>query len=205
MISNPEALWAKILKGKYFPNTSYWKASNHGAKSWTWDSILKVRDILIKAVQWQLFDGNISIWNQPWCPNWNSIHLYIKDEALDHVFPIKVNELWLNNPRRWNQSLLESIFCSDFVNQIMQVPLSQTDGPDLLIWKPNRKGVWSAQSAYKLIHSEEIEKRARNSHRFQKKDESVHSVIFQASAAQIAQYEAYEVGVSEISLEKWNA
>jgi hypothetical protein len=32
------------------------KSPGHG------DSILKVRSILAKAVQWQLFDGNVSIW-----------------------------------------------------------------------------------------------------------------------------------------------
>lgn len=30
---------------------------------------------------------------------------------------------------------------------------------DPLIWKQNKRGIWSAQSAYKLIHHDDIEKR----------------------------------------------
>lgn len=117
LLTNPEALWAKILKGKYFPNHSFWLAKTYGSKSWTWDSILKVRNIIAKAVQWQLFDGNVSIWNQPWCPDWENIHQNLKEEAMSLNLPNKVADLWIENPKRWNQPLLSSIFCEDFINK----------------------------------------------------------------------------------------
>ena len=158
MLDEPNTLWARILKGKYFPHTSFWRANTQGSKSWTWESILKVRKHLINAVHWQLFDGDVSIWNEPWCPMWGNIYNFIKNEAMCSNLPIKVSELWLREPKRWNIPLINHLFGPNFANHILQIPLSQSDGQDILIWKPNKSGRWTAQSAYKLIHEGAIQK-----------------------------------------------
>jgi len=71
---------------------------------------------------------------------------------------LKVSELWLREPKRWNIPLINHLFGPNFANHILQIPLSQSDGQDILIWKPNKSGRWTAQSAYKLIHEGAIQK-----------------------------------------------
>ena len=78
IVANPEEQVSQVLKGKYFPNTSFWNASINTAKSVFWSSILKLRKTLKKYVTWQLAEGKISIWSQPWCNLDGDIHGYIK-------------------------------------------------------------------------------------------------------------------------------
>lgn len=137
MINNPDSLWAQLLKSKYFPNTSFWRTKTYGPKSWTWSSILKVRKYIASAAQIHLCNGNILIWNDPWCPMWPNIYDHMRPEAVYLNLPSKVSDLWLYHPKRWNRDLLNSIFDEQFVDSVMQIPLSQSDDQDILIWKPN--------------------------------------------------------------------
>lgn len=61
LITNPHEQMAQILKGKYFPNSSFWEASKNISKSVYWSSVLKIRKVLKHSVSWQLGEGNISI------------------------------------------------------------------------------------------------------------------------------------------------
>jgi hypothetical protein len=57
-------------------------------KSWTWDSILRIRDKMMNDVEWILFNGSISIWNEHWCPMLANIHDHISNEAMHTSLPI---------------------------------------------------------------------------------------------------------------------
>ncbi|XP_028784257.1 uncharacterized protein LOC114740306 [Neltuma alba] len=46
LIQNPEALWAKMLKGLYFLHSDFLNASKGGRASWGWSSILEGREFL---------------------------------------------------------------------------------------------------------------------------------------------------------------
>jgi hypothetical protein len=52
----------------------------------------------------------------------------------------KVSDIWVPNV-----DLLNSIFSSDFVRQVLQIPFAPRNGEDKLSWKPNKSGKWTAQ------------------------------------------------------------
>lgn len=55
---NPYTLWAKLLRGLYFPNASIWDVKKGRNVSWGWTSILKDRDFINKHKGWHIKDGN---------------------------------------------------------------------------------------------------------------------------------------------------
>lgn len=103
ILENPNNLVSKILKEKYFPHGSFWKASTKTPKSAFWSSILKIRHLLDNSIIWQLSQGDISIWNQPWCSVWKSLPNHITDSAMTLHLPTKVSHLW-NDRKEWDIS-----------------------------------------------------------------------------------------------------
>lgn len=63
LVSKLDEPVSQILKGKYFPNTSFWRASKNSPKSIFWSSILNLRKTLKDSVSWQLADGSVSVWS----------------------------------------------------------------------------------------------------------------------------------------------
>ena len=53
----PDSLCARVLKGRYFPNSDFWLATKPRGASYTWRSLLHGRDLLLHGVQWGVGDG----------------------------------------------------------------------------------------------------------------------------------------------------
>lgn len=124
MITNPQEQIAQILKGKYFPNSSFWDAPKNISKSVYWSSVLNIRKVLRHSVTWQLGEGNISTWNQPWCDLNEDIYNFIKTNPMPSQLPVKVADLWNNEKERDNLKL-NSQFEEEAVQKILQIPLMQ--------------------------------------------------------------------------------
>ena len=41
----PESLWVKVMKARYFPNSSFLEAKKGSRASWAWASLLEWRKI----------------------------------------------------------------------------------------------------------------------------------------------------------------
>lgn len=67
MIECPNSLWARVLKGLYFPNKT-WKEAVRGPKpSWLWTSMLEGRKLILDKVQWNVGTGDsIQFWKDSW-------------------------------------------------------------------------------------------------------------------------------------------
>lgn len=124
IVANPEEQVSQVLKGKYFPNTSFWNASINTAKSVFWSSILKLRKTLKKYVTWQLAECKISIWSQPWCNLDGDIHGYIKLDFVHNLMPAIVADLW-TTWKTWDNQKRNNLFEYRAVNKILQVPSSR--------------------------------------------------------------------------------
>ena len=81
---------SKILKSKYYPHTSFWKASQSVPKSAFCTSILKVRHMLIANSFYQLTEGNISLWSNPWYSSWDNIY----DHVIRTFFTLYLASIW---------------------------------------------------------------------------------------------------------------
>jgi hypothetical protein len=61
---------ARVLKGRYFPNTDFWHAPKPRSSSYMWRSILHGRDLLVEGVRWGIVDGKtVNILSDNWIPH----------------------------------------------------------------------------------------------------------------------------------------
>jgi hypothetical protein len=67
LLSNPQSLFYKVFKAKYFPHTSFLKAKLGSRPSFVWRSILAAREVLSKSYKWLVGDGrHINSWEDGW-------------------------------------------------------------------------------------------------------------------------------------------
>ena len=67
MLTALESLCARVLKARYFPNTTILEATAHPGISYTWRSVLKGVAQLRDGLIYRVGDGSsINIWADPW-------------------------------------------------------------------------------------------------------------------------------------------
>lgn len=59
LFQNPNALWCRVLKNKYFPNEEFLQASRRRRSYWAWSSILYGRDVVINSGAWLIANGEV--------------------------------------------------------------------------------------------------------------------------------------------------
>lgn len=69
IICNLNSFLARILRAKYYPNSSFLEAPMGRGTSWGWKGILQGRKVLKGGIWWRGGDGrSIHILNDPWLP-----------------------------------------------------------------------------------------------------------------------------------------
>ncbi|GAA0148917.1 hypothetical protein LIER_08228 [Lithospermum erythrorhizon] len=67
LLLEPMSPLAKVYKAIYFSDGDYWTSTLGPKPSFTWRSLLSVRDIMKRAIRWKIGDGRtIRIWENNW-------------------------------------------------------------------------------------------------------------------------------------------
>ena len=68
---SPNSLIHRVLKAKYFMNSSFMDAQVGKNPSYIWRSILAAKLVIKKGARWVVDDGrSIKIWEEKWIPQW---------------------------------------------------------------------------------------------------------------------------------------
>ena len=94
--------------------------------------------------------SHISVYGEPWLPDKNPFVISV-NPTLNNV---KVSQLMLHAPTRWDEELLEDMFEERDRGLIRQIPLYQTHKENTLTWNCEITRVYSVKSTYKLIQEE---------------------------------------------------
>jgi hypothetical protein len=130
--------------------------------TFAWQSIHGSCDVLKEGLIWRVGNGrSVWIWKDRWVPNPSTFKIFSPPRVLDP--DAKVCELVDTNSKWWNFPLLESLFSSDEVEKIKEIPLSFTNQEDMLIWRGTKNGVFSVKSAYHMLKEMESRKIATGS------------------------------------------
>lgn len=153
LIMRPSSLCARVLKGKYYHSSDFLSATKKRRSSATWRSILHGREVLRKGLIFRVGPGNIDAWNDNWIPGARSFRPLMR---LDTAAVDQVNELFIPGTRVWDEQKLRKSFMALDVLDIMKIKPSLRSETDVLAWAPERNGMYSVRSAYKLLKEEQM-------------------------------------------------
>jgi ribonuclease HI len=147
MLTNPESLCARVLKARYFPNTSVLEATPAAGISYSWRSILKGIALLKEGITWRIGDGlSVNIWTDAWLA---------RDGTRQPVTPrgqcilTKVSELIEPHSGQWDEELIRDTFWEIDARVILSTPI-RDDFEDFPAWHFDSRGLFSVKSAYRV-------------------------------------------------------
>ncbi|CAL2228879.1 unnamed protein product [Prunus armeniaca] len=153
LIHNPNSLWAKTLKARYFPKVEFWNAKVGHRSSWLWASLIAGRDEVLKHARAQILSGETThIWTDRWLPppyegTINPIR------PVPHDAPQFVAEIMDKDLHQWNLQRILHLLDQDSINKILCLPIGNVNNPDRIVWPWCTNGLYSAKSGYHLIHA----------------------------------------------------
>ena len=63
IIQNPDSLFHRVLKAKYFKSTSFLEAQLGPSPLYTWRSLMEAKDIVEREMRWNIGNGrNVNVW-----------------------------------------------------------------------------------------------------------------------------------------------
>ena len=108
LMENPDSLFARFLKGRYYPNDTIPTATQKKHASQTWRAILAGRDVLRKGLIRRIGDGqHIDIWNDKWIPDYGHMQPITKAEGVVYQH---VAELINEGEKSWNKEGIKGCF-----------------------------------------------------------------------------------------------
>ncbi|XP_074306541.1 uncharacterized protein LOC141641792 [Silene latifolia] len=123
-----------------------------GAFSWGARSIIQGLKFVRDHIGWKPgIVSNLNVWDKRWV---NGHVPEPKDCLLDTSFTflkdLRVRDICLNNGR-WNEGLVNLLFEEESANQILAIPLSQTQTHDEVFWPYTNSGSYTVKSGYGII------------------------------------------------------
>jgi hypothetical protein len=147
MLMNPESLCARVLKARYFPNSSILEATPNRGISYSW-SIPKGVRLLKEGLIWRIGDGSsVNIWTDQWI---NRMGCRVPVTPRRQCLLTKVEELIDPITGQWDEEIIRDNFWEMDVMEILSTPV-RADFEDYPAWHFDSKGVFSVKSAYKLF------------------------------------------------------
>jgi hypothetical protein len=147
LLIKPDSLCASILRARYYPNGRLEDIMFAGHASTSWQAIQYGLELLKKGLVWRVGNGSqIRIWRDPWLPGPSS---YMLVSAQGNCRLRRVSDLLLDNGE-WNQVLLQKHLSIMDIEEIMKIKVSSREHDNFLAWAPDRHGIFSVKSAYRL-------------------------------------------------------
>ncbi|KAM2060118.1 hypothetical protein ACFX1T_045347 [Malus domestica] len=165
LLSEPNSLWASVIKGRYFPNCSFFDAKRGGRASWAWSSLLVGREIIRGGAHWQIMNGkDVRVWVDKWLPSIPSGH----PSPLGSVpvsLNLRVNSLLSTDYGSWEIDFLKPFLVEEEIKAIYETHSGDPSSNDRLVWPFVKNGIYSVKSGYHWAMTRNIQQRIENPHR----------------------------------------
>ena len=149
LYTNPNTLWAQVLKAKYFSHVTLFTSPRSSRGSHVWIAFLLGAKLLLQGMRWIIEDGQtIYVWEDPWLPQ-GSLRNYIKGPLLPNDEDCRVSLLCPDHS--WSFDSLNLPIPHNLQSLIQGIPVAcRTRLDDALLW-PYNKGTYSVKSASKFL------------------------------------------------------
>lgn len=145
--SRSEPLCARILKGRYFHDIDFMRATRKKHASSTWRAILAGREALQHGLVRRVVNGETT---EIWRDRWILDHFGAQPiTTRDAEHPVHVSDLLQDGS--WNEGLIRDRFLRIDAKAIMRQPIGR-GASDFGAWNLERSGIYSVRSSYRLLH-----------------------------------------------------
>uniref|UniRef100_A0ACD6AVX6 Uncharacterized protein n=1 Tax=Avena sativa TaxID=4498 RepID=A0ACD6AVX6_AVESA len=119
LLTDPNSLCARVLKGRYFPQGDFWTANCPRSASYTWRSIMHGKELLQKGVLWRIGDGKrVSICRDNWIPELTPRTVLTTVSVPDNQ---PVSSLVTADGQAWNEDAIRRLFKEDIADKILKI------------------------------------------------------------------------------------
>ncbi|KAA3463976.1 reverse transcriptase [Gossypium australe] len=159
LIMQPDCLFARVMKAKYFPTGDFMSANLGSYPSYTWRSIWEARQILEEGVGWRIGNGeSVNIWNDRWLPGPGSGRVTCQNMIIRFT---QVSDLFDRETNTWKQETIRSLLGEEQLESILTIPLASSRPRDELIWRGDNTRVYTAKSGYRWLITEGVPSKIR--------------------------------------------
>ncbi|XP_050386353.1 uncharacterized protein LOC126802719 [Argentina anserina] len=154
LVQEPDSLWARIMKARYFPDCSIFEATKGYRASWSWASIIEARDLLVKGGCWQVENGqSINIWGNKWKPPPDLHDGFLINGVTAPTDIVLVNQLIDWDTHSWYLDNVKHIISGEAAARIACLPIGNVDGKDRFIWPWTKNVVFTVKSGYHWLQN----------------------------------------------------
>jgi len=152
LLQAPDSLVYRLLKSKYFPDSSIMTADLGANPSFTWRSLHGVRWVIEMGSRWLVGNGeSIKAWESRWLPrpvSFRPIHWSHGAEV-----DISVADLIDFDQGCWKSQMVRELFLPMDADLILRLPLCRSWPMDKITWHFSPAGIFTVKSAYHLIRA----------------------------------------------------
>ncbi|XP_074314331.1 uncharacterized protein LOC141649543 [Silene latifolia] len=150
LVADPECLWARVMKAKYYHTRDFMNAEVGQRPSYTWRSIIGAREVLERGLRRRIGDGrDTRVWGQPWvegCQRGKVISPCGPGNELMYVA-----DLLKPGGRGWDEEMLNRYFLPFEAKRILNMRVSPNMPRDVWYWGLEKDGEYSVKSAYACL------------------------------------------------------
>ncbi|XP_010480729.1 PREDICTED: uncharacterized protein LOC104759515 [Camelina sativa] len=155
LISAPDALFAKVFKGRYYRHSNPLDPIKSYSPSYGWRSMVSARSLVNKGLIKRVGSGDsISVWSDPWIPAQPPRPALRSGSPIDPT--LRVETLIDRSSRSWNLALLSASFKPEDVAIISALPIGKPDSPDMLGWHLTKTGLYTVKSGYNALRQNQV-------------------------------------------------
>ena len=150
LYTNPDMIWARVLKAKYFPHSSMFNGTRGARGSHIWTAFRHGIKLLYEGMSWIVGDGqDIRIWQDSWLPR-GTLRSYIEVSLQYMVEDSRVSSLRSNHS--WTFESLTFPLPPHLEQLIQGIPVAQISHlSDSFIW-PHNNGICLIKSTSKFLY-----------------------------------------------------
>ncbi|KAH9709496.1 putative reverse transcriptase/RNA-dependent DNA polymerase [Citrus sinensis] len=147
LVRYPNSLMARVMKARYYKNSTFWNAKVGSNPSFIWRSILWGSQVIKKGVRWRIGDGKkVLVYKDKWIPR-PATFQPISPKTLPHE--TVVADL-IDSENKWRVDRLEQHFMKEDIEAILKILLPSGKEEDEVLWHFDKKGEYSVKSGYQL-------------------------------------------------------
>ncbi|XP_074336668.1 uncharacterized protein LOC141673834 [Apium graveolens] len=146
-IQNPELLVTRVLKARYFSDSSILEARKGINPSFVWMSIWQAKEKLSAGYRWVVGDGrSVTATRDPWLaqkPNFRVDNLQMYEGRQE-----KVATLFYPDSKTWDPVRVRESFSSGDALAILATNVPQRQVEDRIVWSKSIDGIYSVKTGY---------------------------------------------------------